>query len=177
MDVHFQYSNNRASVPNIQAVRHLFTVFKYFKYSNNCVFIPSIQVSVHVFPYFLWIYFHWRGYRQNLLWKTGGKVLFSCILEKQPSIGVIRKEWSENILQIYRLTPMEKCDLPKSHFVMGVLLQIWCIFSEDFFLRTPLEGCICILFVFNFARRFIKPFTSEDLLSSNSGTMQKHWPS
>ena len=107
MDVHFQYSNNRASIPNIQAFRHLFTVFKYFKYSNNCVFIPSIQVSVHVFPYFLWIYFHWRGYRQNLPWKTGVKGLFSCILEKQSSIGVIRKEWSENMLNIYRLTPMD----------------------------------------------------------------------
>ena len=27
---------------------------------------------------------------------------------------------------------------------MGVLLQICCIFSEHLFLRTPLEGCVCI---------------------------------
>ena len=29
----------------------------------------------------------------------------------------------------------------KSHFGMGVLLWICCIFSEPFFLRTPLHGC------------------------------------
>ena len=28
-----------------------------------------------------------------------------------------------------------------SHFDMGVLLQICCIFSEHFFLGTPLESC------------------------------------
>ena len=27
---------------------------------------------------------------------------------------------------------------------MGVLLQIWCIFSEHLFLRIPLDGCFCI---------------------------------
>ena len=31
--------------------------------------------------------------------------------------------------------------LLKSHFGMGVLLQICCIFSEHIFLRTPLDGC------------------------------------
>ena len=33
----------------------------------------------------------------------------------------------------------------KSRFSMGVLLQICCIFSEHLFLRTPLDGCICLL--------------------------------
>ena len=43
---------------------------------------------------------------------------------------------------------MPKCDfnkvaltLLKSHFGMGVLLSICCIFSENLFLRTPLDGC------------------------------------
>ena len=31
----------------------------------------------------------------------------------------------------------------KSHFDMGVLLYICCIFSGHLFLRTPLEGCSC----------------------------------
>ena len=31
--------------------------------------------------------------------------------------------------------------LLKSHFGVGVLLQIFCIFSEHLFLRTPLGGC------------------------------------
>ena len=33
----------------------------------------------------------------------------------------------------------------KSHFAMGVLLWICCIFSEHLFVRTPLEGCFFIL--------------------------------
>ena len=42
---------------------------------------------------------------------------------------------------------MPKCDLNKIaatllkfHFGMGVLLYIYCIFSENIFLRTPLDG-------------------------------------
>ena len=30
-------------------------------------------------------------------------------------------------------------------FDMGVLLQICCIFSEQFFLMTPLDGCFCCI--------------------------------
>ena len=69
-------------------------------------------------------------------------------LHKQPSRGVLRKNCSENKQQIYRRTPMSKCDLnkvalqPKPHFGMGV--QICSIFSEHLFLRTPLEGCFCL---------------------------------
>ena len=47
--------------------------------------------------------------------------------QKQPPRGVLRKRCFENIQQIYRRTPMPKCDfnkvtLLKSHFGMGVLL-------------------------------------------------------
>ena len=41
---------------------------------------------------------------------------------KQPSRGVFRKMCSENTQQIYRRTPMLKCDLLNSHFDMGVFL-------------------------------------------------------
>ena len=43
--------------------------------------------------------------------------------------------------------PMLSCfaTLLKSNFGMGVLLQICCIFSEHFFVRTPLDGCFCYL--------------------------------
>ena len=68
---------------------------------------------------------------------------------KQPSRVVLRKKCSENMQQIYRRTPKLKCDfnkiaeqlLLKSHFGMGVLLQICCIFPEHLFLRTALDGC------------------------------------
>ena len=50
-------------------------------------------------------------------------------LQKQLLRGVPRKRCSENMQQIYRRTPMPKCDfnklletLLKSHFGMGVLL-------------------------------------------------------
>ena len=55
--------------------------------------------------------------------------------------------------QIYRRTPIRKCDfnkvalqisiklLLKSHFSKGVPLQICCTFSEHLFLRTPQMGC------------------------------------
>ena len=35
--------------------------------------------------------------------------------------------------------------LLKSHFGMGIFVQICCIFSEHLFLKTPLEGCFCIM--------------------------------
>ena len=50
-------------------------------------------------------------------------------IEKQPSRGVLSKRCSENTLQIYRKTPMPKCDFNK---VAKVLV-----------LRTPLDGCFC----------------------------------
>ena len=50
-------------------------------------------------------------------------------IQKQPSRGIFRKRCSENMQQIYRRTPMPKCDfsnvakhLLKLHFDMGVLL-------------------------------------------------------
>ena len=46
---------------------------------------------------------------------------------------------------IYRGTPMPKCNLLNSHFDMGVLQYICCIFSEHPFLRTPLDGCFCCI--------------------------------
>ena len=44
--------------------------------------------------------------------------------QKQPPIGVLRKRCSENMQQIYRRTPMPKCDFNKValHFAMSVLL-------------------------------------------------------
>ena len=52
-------------------------------------------------------------------------LLLSLFL-KQPSRGVRIKRCSENMQQIYRITPISKCDL-KSHFgiaVLGMLLEM-----------------------------------------------------
>ena len=54
---------------------------------------------------------------------------------KQPPRGVPRKRCSENMQQIYRRTPMPKCDFNK------VAKQSKVIISEHLFLKTPLGGC------------------------------------
>ena len=75
-------------------------------------------------------------------------VLKRVMLQKQSSIGVLRKRCSENLQLIYRRTPMPKCDF---NFALCNLIEItpWhrCspvnllhIFRTPF-LRTPLEGC------------------------------------
>ena len=70
----------------------------------------------------------------------GAQTTLTCTSQKQPSRGVLKKRCSENIQHIYSKT---RCfaTLLKGHFCMGVLLQICCIFSEQFFLRTPLDNC------------------------------------
>ena len=86
----------------------------------------------------LWIKFNFDSQKIKDLFGSEG------IQQKQPSRGVLRKRSSGNMQQIYRRTPMSKCEFNKLHFGMGVLLHIkfgaW-IFSEHIFLRTPLDGC------------------------------------
>ena len=86
--------------------------------------------------------------------KRDATVIVSCKFRdicshKQPSRGVLLQRCSENMHQIYRKTPMGKCNFNKvakqatlliSHFGMGVLLWICCIFLEHLFLKTPLVG-------------------------------------
>ena len=86
----------------------------------------------------LWIKFNFDSQKIKDLFGSDG------IQQKQPSRGVLRKRCSENMQQIYRRTPMSKCEFNKLHFGMGALLYIKfaaCIFSEHIFLRTPLDGC------------------------------------
>ena len=48
----------------------------------------------------------------------------NSLYQRQPSRSVLRKMCSENMQQIYRITPMPKCDLLNLHLNMGVLLLI-----------------------------------------------------
>ena len=71
-------------------------------------------------------------------------------VQKQPSRGALKKRCFENMQQIYRITPMPKCDL--CNFI-EITLRHWCspvnccIFSEHLFLVTPLGGCFSMLTV------------------------------
>ena len=75
------------------------------------------------------------------------KVHRTMLTQRQPSRGVLKKRCSENIQETYRRIPMPNCfaTLLKSHFSMGIFLQICSIFSEHLFLKTRLDGYFCLL--------------------------------
>ena len=75
-------------------------------------------------------------------------VLKRVMLQKQSSIGVLRKRRSENMQLIYVRTPMPKCDfnLALCNFIEIIPwhrcspVNLLHIFRTPF-VRTPLEGC------------------------------------
>ena len=86
--------------------------------------LKSIEVCFHSFRFFTSV--------PNLFCTS--KLNF-FMMQKQQSRGVPRKRCSANMQQISIRAPMPKYDFNK------VAKQIWWIFSEDLFLRTPLGGC------------------------------------
>ena len=67
-------------------------------------------------------------------------------IQKQPSRGVLKKRYSENLQQSYMRTPMLKwlynfIEITLRHGSSPVICSI---FSEHVFLTTPLEGCFLI---------------------------------
>ena len=66
-------------------------------------------------------------------------------LYQQLSRGVLRKGILKKCSKFTGEHPCRSCKvtLLKSHFGMGVLLYICCIFSEHLFLKTPVDGCFC----------------------------------
>ena len=80
---------------------------------------------------------------------SSGLLLCVYYTQEQPSSGALRKRFSVNINKFteYQCRSVISINLLcKSHFGMGVLLQICYIFSKHLFLRTPLEGCNCVLY-------------------------------
>ena len=76
------------------------------------------------------------------------------IFQKQPFRGVLRKRCSGNMQQIYRRTPMPKCNFnnaPKQLYwnctsAWMFSCKFCCTFSEHLFLRTPLNSYFWYLF-------------------------------
>ena len=64
----------------------------------------------------------------------------------------------------------------QSQFGMGVLLQICCIFSEQLFVRTPLEGCFWTFFLcflhWNQVASTRKPLNHIFTLESTDGDLK-----
>ena len=68
--------------------------------------------------------------KANHGWYSCLFVLFIFHVQKQPSRGVLRKRCSENMQQMYRRTPMSKCDFNK--VALGQLEACFCeVFGED----------------------------------------------
>ena len=63
-------------------------------------------------------------------------LFYEVCLQKQPSSGVLTKGCSENIQQIYRRTPMPKCDL-QSNFIEITLWYVCCPVNLLHIFRTP----------------------------------------
>ena len=68
-------------------------------------------------------------------------------VRKQPTRGVLKTRCSENMQQIYRRTPMPKCDFNKAAKQLYWNTSTWlfsCKFvaylQNNFFLRLPLDG-------------------------------------
>ena len=91
---------------------------------------------------------------RNLIWSS----ISSHSLEKQPSIGVLIKRCSENMKQIYRRTPIPKCDFSKVSKQLS-----W-------------NHTSALVFTYKFRTSFRKN-TSGELLLSFSRILKKsiHW--
>ena len=74
-----------------------------------------------------------KSFHRGIFWKSTRDQLLLLKLYNEETQN--QKNWS---------SPPEvllgKATLLKSHFGMGVLLQICCIFSEHLFLKTPMKG-------------------------------------
>ena len=75
--------------------------------------------------------------------KTRGFLIFSEGIEREqryemqklPFRGVLRKRCSENMQQIYKKTPMPKCDSVQRYWIR-TSVWVFSIFSEHLFLTT-----------------------------------------
>ena len=64
-------------------------------------------------------------------------LLLTQIIQKQPSRGLLEERCSKNMQQIYRRTPMPKCDFNKQ--LHRNRSSAWVYVLHIF--RTPLDGC------------------------------------
>ena len=137
------------------AVSHLFTLsFLFFLQSNaNHIFNFFLNYPSQIFSTKVcWkkhIYYQQHNIKTKcwIHFKSKSQSLF---LQKQPPKGVSRKRCSENMQQIYRRTPMPKCDFNKvakqlnwNHTWTWVFSSKCAsyLLTEHLFLRTPLDSC------------------------------------
>ena len=102
-------------------------------------------------------------------------------LQKQPSRGVQRKRCSENMQQIYRRTPMAKCnfniEIALFHGCSAAnLLQICCIFAQHLSLKIPLDGCFWYIdLVLSLPLLHPSNFITLPLIVTKNANKVKYW--
>ena len=99
--------------PNCKKPLHCKKILNYFELKKSfCLYFVFVYMSV------------WNRVHSETLF-----IFFPC-----------RGENCNKSLKMFKKQPSRGA-LKKSHFGMGVLLWICCIFSEHLFLRVPLDGC------------------------------------
>ena len=117
-----------------------------YKMKKGLLHMLSSQINDQ--PYFFILYFQRKkrppNWIENLLsiaiQNKKYLLVFHKHEQKQRTKGVLRKSCSENMQQIYRRTPMPKCDFNK---VWNQLRHRWSPINLLHILRTPLNGCFC----------------------------------
>ena len=87
-------------------------------------------------------------------------------VDKQPSRGVLKKRYSENMQQIYRRTRMSKCDFNKVKQLYWNHTSAWRFsskfagyFQNTLCLWTPLGGCFWVIFLNRLLECFLQYFS------------------
>ena len=118
---------------------------EYSKWSICCNLTTNLVTISNVAKYI-------RCVEKRCNWLRNIIAPFLWLLQNQLSRGVLGK----GVPKICsKFTGEHRClsvisivsTLLKSHFSMGVLLQIYYIFSEHLLLRKPLNGCFCYCYV------------------------------
>ena len=130
-------------------------------------FLQTPVLRSALFPYYR------RNFNKTLqlLWicyalaASQAKLLSATSFQKQPSRGALRKRCSENMQQIYRRTPMRKCDFNK------VAKQIAEYFQNTFSQEHPWTAAFIFIFSLKFTNDLATLFPKSiplKLCNSNS---------
>ena len=123
---------------------------------------------------------------RRILRFTGVSQAFICVLhsvqsvKKQPPRDAPRKKCSENMQQIYRRTPIPKCDFSKvakqlywnrtSVWVLSCKFAVY--LQKNLFLTTPLVGCFCSYRVETFSSQMSNVWPYLFFLLKNQSTLR-----
>ena len=100
----------------------------------------------------------------NSIWK----LLFYRNLQKQPPRGVLTKRCSENMQQVYRRTPLPKCDFIEITHFYWFLIFYWFFFPRFYWNHTS-----AWVFSFKFSAYFQNAISKEHLWVAASESLSK----